>query len=233
MYSSLDSDQIHVTVERLKQRINERFPASGLAQVCAELSELVQLSRVRAEKMARPNILLRLTLSVVVLATLAGLVYSVTALNLTFASLTAGELVQVIDAATNEVVLIGAAIFFLLSAEGRIKRMRALAALHELRSIAHVIDMHQLTKDPGQREIDVVRTPSSQPVKMTTFEMIRYLDYCTEMLSLTGKIAAIYAQTMNDPVVLSAVNEVESLATGLSRKIWQKIMILHQLNELH
>jgi hypothetical protein len=34
-------------------------------------------------------------------------------------------------------------------------------------------------------------------------------------------------QKFDDPVALVAVNEVEELTTGLSRKIWQKIMILN------
>jgi len=54
-----------------------------------------------------------------------------------------------------------------------------------------------------------------------------YLDYCSEMLSLIGKLAALYVQKFDDPVALAAVNEVEDLTTGLSRKIWQKIMILN------
>ena len=58
------------------------------------------------------------------------------------------------------------------------------------------------------------------------YELKRYLDYCSEMLSLCGKIAAVYAQNFHDPVALNAVNEIENLATGLSHKIWQKIMIL-------
>ena len=33
--------------------------------------------------------------------------------------------------------------------EARLNARRALTALHEFRSIAHVIDMHQLTKDPS------------------------------------------------------------------------------------
>ena len=37
---------------------------------------------------------------------------------------------------------------FLFSLEGRLKRRTALRMLHRLRSIAHVVDMHQLTKDP-------------------------------------------------------------------------------------
>jgi hypothetical protein len=31
----------------------------------------------------------------------------------------------------------------------------------------------------------------------------------------------------DDPVALAAVNEVEELTTGLSRKIWQKIIIIN------
>jgi hypothetical protein len=67
---------------------------------------------------------------------------------------------------------------------------------------------------------------------MSVYEIMRYLDYCSEMLSLTGKVAALYAQNFRDGVVLSSViNEIENLTTGLSRKIWQKIMILHRLDE--
>ena len=49
-----------------------------------------------------------------------------------------------------------------------------------------------------------------------------------EMLSLIGKIAALYVQRFDDPVALSAVDEIESLTTSLSRKMWQKIMIVNQ-----
>jgi len=62
---------------------------------------------------------------------------------------------------------------------------------------------------------------------MSRFELQRYLDYCSEMLSLVGKVAAIYAQSFDDGVALASANEVESLTTGLSRKIWQKIMVLN------
>jgi len=48
------------------------------------------------------------------------------------------------------------------------------------------------------------------------------------MLAIVGKIAAVYAQNIPDPQVVSSVNEVESLTSGISRKIWQKIMILQE-----
>ncbi|TMP99740.1 MAG: hypothetical protein E6L09_08785 [Verrucomicrobia bacterium] len=71
-------------------------------------------------------------------------------------------------------------------------------------------------------------TKSSPRRTMTDFELSRYLDYCSEMLSLIGKVAALYVQRFDDPVALSAVDEIEDLTTGLSRKIWQKIMIINQ-----
>jgi hypothetical protein len=46
------------------------------------------------------------------------------------------------------------------------------------------------------------------------------------MLSLVGKLAALYAQSNSDSVVLQSVNDIETLTNGISRKIWQKIMIL-------
>jgi hypothetical protein len=64
-------------------------------------------------------------------------------------------------------------------------------------------------------------------VKLDAFLLGRYLDYCSELLALTGKIAAVYLNHFDDPVMVSSVNEVETLTTDLSRKIWQKIMILH------
>ena len=44
--------------------------------------------------------------------------------------------------------------------------------------------------------------------------MTRYLDYCSEMLSLTNKLAALYAQYLPDAVVIDAVNDIEQLTTN-------------------
>lgn len=137
------------------------------------------------------------------------------------------EFVQIVEAGINDVVLIGAAVFFLITLETRYKRGRALKSLHELRSIAHIIDMHQLTKDPERiMNRTFSRTGASPKSTMTKFELRRYLDYCSEMLSLNGKIAALYVQDFDDSVALASVNEIEALCTGLARKIWQKVSIL-------
>jgi hypothetical protein len=43
-----------------------------------------------------------------------------------------------------------------------------------------------------------------------------------------SKVGSLYAQAYPRSVVLTAVDEVEMLATGLSRKIWQKIVLLKE-----
>ncbi|MEM8650472.1 MAG: hypothetical protein AAGF54_08090, partial [Pseudomonadota bacterium] len=62
--------------------------------------------------------------------------------------------------------------------------------------------------------------------KLKPAELVRYLDYCSEMLSITGKISALYAQAVPDMEVVNAVNDVEALGGNLARKIWQKIMLI-------
>ena len=58
-------------------------------------------------------------------------------------------------------------------------------------------------------------------------ELGRYLDYCSELLSTISKVAALYAQAFPDSVILSATDQVETLASGLSRKICQKLVLLN------
>jgi hypothetical protein len=134
------------------------------------------------------------------------------------------EMMQGVDAGVNLAIVLGGAAFFLASLETRWKRDRALKALYELRSIIHVIDMHQLTKDPST--LGQLRTSSSPDRPMTPFELARYLDYCSEILSLTAKCAALYAEKLSDPVVVETVGDIELLTSHLSNKIWQKITIV-------
>ena len=113
-----------------------------------------------------------------------------------------------------------------MRAEERIKRWRVFRELHSLRSLIHVIDMHQLTKDPSVLSSGFKPT-STSPERLTdAAELERYLDYCSEMLSISGKLAALFAQSVNDEVVIEAVNDIEELGSNLARKVWQKITMI-------
>ena len=61
---------------------------------------------------------------------------------------------------------------------------------------------------------------------MTPFELVRYLDYCSEMYSLTAKVATLYAQSSRDSLVINTVTEIEQIAANLSAKTWQKITLI-------
>jgi hypothetical protein len=234
MFQQLDSLKIVQTLEQLERRISERFPGAGLAKVAAELIGIAKLTKQRAENIARPDWRLRLLVFVL----LAMGVWLLVDLGLQILSNTKAEnelfgTLQGIDSAFNIIVVMGAALFFMVTLEERLKRHKAIKALHELRSIVHVIDMHQLTKDPGMRVKVTSPTRSSPQRTLSQPELIRYLDYCSEMLSLTAKVAALYAQSFPDPIVTEAVNDLERTSTSLSQKIWQKIDILHRTVELN
>ena len=95
--------------------------------------------------------------------------------------------------------------------------------------MAHIVDMHQLTKDPERLLHPGDDTESSPARTFDAPQLARYLDYCSEMLALIGKVAALYVQGFPDPVALSAVDDIEDLTGSLSRKIWQKIVLLEQV----
>jgi hypothetical protein len=227
-YRTLDANGIIRAVTLLNQRICRKFPDSGLSKVAAELLTISQEAADRAAMTERPHIPLRIGTGLLLVLTLGYIGWLIAGLHLNVSVTSALDLLQGLESTINVLLLAGAGTWSLVSLETRIKRTAALRMLHELRVMAHLVDMHQLTKDPkclftDQAEVVSPGTP------LTTPQLAQYLDYCNDMLSLTGKVAALYAQYFDDRVVLQAIDEVESLTTSLSRKIWQKIMILHEI----
>jgi len=230
MYRSLDSAKIIETARLLSSRIAERFPGSSLSKVAEELHSEARTAADTSLWLAKPLMwtrVLAIVSIVLMVAIAAGAFFVLNRRVELFSSVS--DFLQGLDAAVNELILLGVAIYFLVGLESRIKRNRALKAIHVLRSMSHIIDMHQLTKDPERLSGTPQDTPSSPQRRMTPFELTRYLDYCSEMLAVISKIAALYVQNFSDPVTLSAVDEVQDLTSGLSQKIWQKIMILDRV----
>ncbi len=228
----LRDDHVIETIDELTRRISDRFPESGLAKLCGQLSQVAQQAGQRSRWISRPIFWVR-AIGYFTAATLIALI--VTSIYFAFRTVDAGQLsvidvVTGIEAVVNELIFLTIAIVFLVRWEVRLKRRRALAAIHELRVIAHIIDMHQLAKDPERYRPTWVATKNSPTKSLTAPQLSRYLDYCSEMLSLTGKIAAIYVSHFDDAESVAAVSEVENLTTSLSRKIWQKIVLLQQIS---
>lgn len=225
-YTMLDPDKIIKTADILETRVSERFPNASLVGVAEELKAIAIDAKARAEKLSEPIQWLRVATFASVFVGIMVFFFIGTFLNFDRIATGAFDFVQGIEATINAVVLAGLGFITIAKSEERIKRRKVLDGLHGLRSVIHIIDMHQLTKDPVSLRTGFKPTPSSPERKLTPNELVRYLDYCSEMLSLTGKISALYAQAVPDMEVVNAVNDVEALGGNLSRKIWQKIMLI-------
>jgi hypothetical protein len=225
---TLDERAIIRTLEVLRNRVAERFPTRGLTQTVSYLLDLARVSAEQAADLRRPYWGMRMVPIIAISGAAAGFafLYSVFSV-IPERQIGLAEFAQGLEAALNIILIAGIAIGFFLRLENRRKRTIALQGLWRLRAISHVIDMHQLTKDPAII-VGKERTSSSPLRDLTQEQLARYLDYCTEMLSLTGKLAALYAHHFPDATVVAAVNDVEQLTTNLSRKIWQKIVLVQQ-----
>ncbi|OFE15860.1 hypothetical protein BA895_04920 [Humibacillus sp. DSM 29435] len=236
-YQRLDGHEVRAVIVYLGERIDRYLPRHpGLRSVTRELGEVVddlldranRASRARAALTWLSRTLIAVILVVVVVATGSAVRDGVAEAG----ALRAFEWLPVVESGINDLVFAGIAIWFLLSLADRVVRRSLIGYLHRLRSMAHIIDMHQMSKDPA------VLLPAAFPVApvgddvvsprtMSVRDYALYLDYCSELLSLTAKGAALCAEESTDALVLDTVSEIESMTTGMSRKIWQKISLLH------
>jgi len=227
----LSDEMIVRTMERLLARIEARFAGSGLGRVCAELIEIAKATGRRADSLHRPFFSTRLISAILVVVWVGVLFYlgSFISWQDVLHRDDVVSLAQALESVVNLSLLMGGAIWFVWTRENALKRRRVYHALYQLRALAHIIDMHQLTKDPSV-ELGAYTATSVSPKRvLTDFELSRYLDYCAEMLALIAKLAALYAGQTEDSEILAATNDIESLTNNLGRKIWQKIMIVSQL----
>jgi len=186
----LDYNKIIQTIEKLEMRISERFPQADLQQVCHDFLDLSKTSKKAIEWIDKPNIWLRILTYGIISIALIGIIYSILIIDLPMDKFSIINIVSMLETIVNETILLGAAIFFLITIENRIKRSRAIKSLNKFRALAHVVDMHQLTKDPHMiNEVCHQDTNNSPDRTFTKFELQRYLDYCSEMLSLIKTVA--------------------------------------------
>ena len=225
-YRTIRAEKVIETAQTLAMRVRERFPEAGLASVADELLAVARETDERCRRISRPNVWLRVGVFALIALGLALGAMVVRNVRVSENVWDAANFIQASESLLGDIVFLGAAIAFLVTLETRIKRGRALAAINELRALAHIIDMHQLTKDPEMVLTRHAPTAASPHRTLTPFELNRYLDYCSEMLAIVSKVAALYVQSFPDSAALAAVDEIEDLAAGLSQKIWHKLVIL-------
>lgn len=225
----LAAEHVGGTVAQLERRIDARFGERGLTKAARDLGQLVVLVQTETEqsreRLQRTTLTARAVGLVIVGATLVALVVGLRSAVIDGLERTV-DWVPLVESVVNDLVFAAIAVVFLWAFPERLERRTLLQLLHRLRSLAHVIDMHQLSKDPEQ--VSATYTPTAQSVRhgLDADQLHHYLGYCSEMLSLTAKTAALCGEHTADGVVLETVSYVETLTTELSNKIWQKISLL-------
>lgn len=215
------------TARRLRDRVGARFPGRGIQRVAQELASLTeQVADTSADTRRRSRLVRagsRGLIAVVVLVALVAFGFAVEA-AFTEAPDNGLDWLPLIESAVNDLVFVAIAVVVLHSVPERVQRTDLLAKLHRLRSLAHIIDMHQLTKEPESLR-DAFEDADGD---LTPEQVEYYLEYCTELLSLVAKAAALCAEESQDDVVLNTVSTIETLTMGMSRKVWQKITVLSE-----
>ncbi len=218
-YDEIRSSEIISTIEQITLTIKRQFPDSGLSKISAAMEESAKKMDQNIALTLRPRIWLRaisviLTILLIICAGILLILFVQMIHNELTQRFAIEEFMQGIEAFISALVLIGGGLYFVVTSENKIRRKEALVQLNTLRAYAHVIDLHQLKKDPT----------ISGRTKLDKKKVAEYLDYCSDLMSILGKMAAYYDMHIDDSIVRESAADVENLTTGLSRKIWQKIM---------
>jgi hypothetical protein len=227
VFRQLDESKIVDSLSALRDRIENQFPDSGLGRVAEELIGVAGEVTACADYLSETNWSIRIFAGLLIAGMVVVLYLVGPRVELPEGAHKFGD-VQSIAAVCNIAAVVGVAVLFLLRLETNLKRRRAHGVLHNLRSLAHVVDMHQLAKDPAGRRLPEPEITTSPKGAMSPQSLVRYLDYCTDLLSLTGKLSALLVQRFKDEEVLEEVNEIEALSSALSGRIWQKIQLLER-----
>lgn len=227
-YQRLDAVAVRDTAVRLQHRIEARFPTRNLGRVAAEVCSSIDeiLIQPRSPWYGVLRIASRIAIGLILLAGALAFVLLLVGYESDPNMPATWEWAAIVESMINDVVFAGIAIFFLWHIPNRVQRHQDLKSLHRLRSLAHIIDMHQLTKDPERLMKGFTKTAKTVEIGLDKHQLWAYLDYCSELLSLVGKAAALFAEKNNDDMVLATVEGIEDLTTGMSRKLWQKISLL-------
>lgn len=231
-YTRLDAVAVRDTVDRLQRRIEARFPTRNLPRVATEVSSTIDelLIQPKSRWYGVVHVVSRVLIGILVLTLVIAFAMLLAGSGGTSDEPRAWEWASIVESMVNDVIFAAVAVFFLWHVPNRLQRHHYLKSLHKLRSLAHIIDMHQLSKDPERLAAGYQRTEHSLDIGMDMHELWAYLDYCSELLSLVGKAAALFAEHSDDDTVLATVEGIEELTTGMCRKIWQKISLLRAAN---
>lgn len=211
---------------KLQGCIEKCFLVLGLGKVCVEFFMIVEIFLVEVVVLLECNWLLCIVVGVIVVLGVVVQFVVVKFLYIEDVEVNIG-LLQSLEVVVNLFILFGGVLWFLMMLEEWLKCCCVLDVLYVLWFMVYVIDMYQLIKD-----LVVLVCECVLSWVMSKFELICYFDYCVEMLVLIGKFVVLFVECMCDLVVIEVVMEIENLIIGFVCKIWQKIVVIGEMEEM-
>jgi hypothetical protein len=216
MDHKLNHEKLQQTSNQLAEWINDEFGKSHLAKVSREVSLFASEAVARAEAIRRPIWYLRVAIWGTISLILAGAVHQIWTHQL-------HEIIKFMNDTSGAAAWLVAALAIFITLEVRLKRRRAIQAINELRGLVHIVDMHQLAKDEAIEEFYKDKDKK---------QIVEYLHACTAMLAILSKLGQLYVENFPDETAVRAVNDFELITTGLSNKIWLKILSMKKIEML-
>lgn len=218
----LDADRLIEKIKQVRDLAHEDFHDRGLPRRVDDLRRLVGDAAQLADSVKDRSPLDFLLPSIVILSLVVASMPVLLALRLpNEISLSVLDVFEPIDAAMNVVLLLLGLWFVIYRTLVERRRAKMMRMLHRFRSIVHLLDLVQLTKS--------IEPDKEDPLSVT--QRIRYLDLCSQTASLAAKGAALLIARYSDARVVAAVNEIESVCSGVSQKIWNKIQVLQTIRD--
>lgn len=213
----LDPERLEAKIRELATACRSRFPDRGLPDRLDDLADLSADAAALADRVKGRTPLDFLIPAVAMLGILA--VAGLIGISFSFrmeVPTSVLDVVEPLDAAVNLGILLLTFGFLVYRIVAERRRGRLLAMVHRIRSLVHLFDMIQLTKN----------LEPAEDAPLSIEDRVRYLDHCSQGASLASKCAALLIAHHPDPPLVVAVNEVESVCSGISQKIWAKIAVL-------
>ena len=227
----LDPDKLCNAIQKLQRLVKKRFPKSTFYKTTMKLSEVAEKAKAVAKDFG--GVKRAIWWTVIIIAPIA-LLFLMSSLLLIYLPIESKSTqTGLLDYSETIGLFVDWIILSVLGSLAIRKKYRlnrrkpAMQTLHQLRSIAHLIDLTQHNKN--YQTVKDKTLPLEK--RMSAEDCIRYLNYSSQALSLTGKVAAIMIEDYNDSGVIAAVCELDTICNGISVKIWQKIETLQQYAE--
>lgn len=130
------ADKLIETATKIRERIGERFPKSGLWRLAGNVVDTTKEADARGKAIRRPNWWLRAALIPLLIVAVSGIVIAAYAQHTHDANQPIWlQVFHFLDASKGSIAILTGAVVFLIGLEVRFKRSRVIAAIHELRCL--------------------------------------------------------------------------------------------------